>query len=109
MFAAANLPAEVVLPEDTPAHIYNQFVIRAPRRDALREHLGKNEIGTEIYYPLALHLQPCFAELGYRAGAFPAAERASAEVLALPIYPELTEAEQSYVVETIAAFYRGGA
>jgi dTDP-4-amino-4,6-dideoxygalactose transaminase len=106
LFAAANLPPEVVLPEDTASHIYNQFVIRAPRRDALREHLGKQDVGTEIYYPLTLHLQPCFAELGYRAGAFPESERASQEVLALPIYAELTEAQQAYVVEQIAAFYR---
>jgi dTDP-4-amino-4,6-dideoxygalactose transaminase len=108
LFAAASLPPEVILPEDTPEHIYNQFVIRAPRRDALRAHLGKNEIGTEIYYPLALHLQPCFAELGYRPGAFPAAERATTEVLALPIYPELAEAQQAYVVEQIANFYSDG-
>jgi dTDP-4-amino-4,6-dideoxygalactose transaminase len=108
LFAAANLPAEIILPEDTASHIYNQFVIRAPRRDALREHLDKSGVGTEIYYPLALHLQPCFAELGYRAGAFPHAERATAEVLALPIYAELTEAQQAYVVERIVAFYRQG-
>jgi dTDP-4-amino-4,6-dideoxygalactose transaminase len=107
LFAAANLPAEVVLPEDTQSHIYNQFVIRAPRRDALRDHLAKNGIGTEIYYPLALHLQPCFRDLGYRAGAFPAAEQATQEVLALPIYAELEEAQQAYVVEQIAAFYLG--
>ena len=108
LFAAANLPAEIILPEDMASHIYNQFVIRAPRRDALREHLGRSGVGTEIYYPLTLHLQPCFAELGYRVGAFPHAERATAEVLALPIYAELTEAQQAYVVERIAAFYRQG-
>jgi dTDP-4-amino-4,6-dideoxygalactose transaminase len=108
LFAAANLPAEIILPEDTASHIYNQFVIRAPRRDVLREHLGRSGVGTEIYYPLTLHLQPCFAELGYREGAFPHAERAAQEVLALPIYAELTEAQQAYVVERIAAFYRQG-
>jgi dTDP-4-amino-4,6-dideoxygalactose transaminase len=108
LFAAAGLPAEVILPEDAPGHIYNQFVIRAPRRDALREHLGKHGVGTEIYYPLALHLQPCFAELGYRQGAFPHAERATQEVLALPISAELTEAQQAFVVEQIAAFYSDG-
>jgi dTDP-4-amino-4,6-dideoxygalactose transaminase len=109
LFAAAKLPPEVVLPEDTDRHIYNQFVIRAPRRDALRQHLGQHDVGTEIYYPLPLHLQPCFADLGYRAGAFPESERASQEVLALPISAELTETQQAYVVEQIAAFYRQGA
>jgi dTDP-4-amino-4,6-dideoxygalactose transaminase len=91
-----------------PGHIYNQFVIRAPRRDALREHLTKNGVGTEIYYPLALHLQPCFADLGIKPGAFPHAERATQETLALPIYAELTEAQQAFVVEQIANFYRQG-
>jgi dTDP-4-amino-4,6-dideoxygalactose transaminase len=108
LFAAANLPAEVVLPADTPGHIYNQFVIRAPRRDALRAHLTERGVGTEIYYPLALHLQPCFASLGFRPGEFPHAERATAEVLALPIYAELTEAQQAYVVKQIASFYCNG-
>ena len=81
-------------------------MIRATRRDALREHLAHAGIGTEIYYPLALHLQPCFGHLGYRPGDFPHAERATAEVLALPISAELTEDQQSYVVEQIASFYR---
>jgi dTDP-4-amino-4,6-dideoxygalactose transaminase len=107
LFAASHLTGEVVLPEHTEQHIYNQFVIRAPRRDALREHLHRAGIGTEIYYPLALHLQPCFAPLGFRPGQFPHAEQATAEVLALPIYAELTLDQQSYVVEQIAAFYRG--
>jgi dTDP-4-amino-4,6-dideoxygalactose transaminase len=108
LFAAAGLPAEVIVPEDTENHIYNQFVIRAPRRDSLREHLARNGVGTEIYYPLALHLQPCFAEQGYQQGAFPHAERATQEVLALPIYAELTEDQQTYVVEQIANFYGDG-
>jgi dTDP-4-amino-4,6-dideoxygalactose transaminase len=102
----AGLPPELLLPADAPGHIYNQFVIRAPQRDALREHLTKNGVGSEIYYPLALHLQPCFAHLGFAPGAFPHAERATQEVLALPIYAELTEAQQAYVVEQIAAYYR---
>jgi dTDP-4-amino-4,6-dideoxygalactose transaminase len=107
LFAAtAGIPPELILPADVPDHIYNQFVIRAPRRDHLREHLTKNDVGTEVYYPLALHLQPCFADLGYRPGALPHAERATQEALALPIYAELTEAQQAYVVEQIAAFYR---
>ncbi len=107
LFAAtAGIPSDLILPADVPGHIYNQFVIRAPLRDGLREFLTKNGVGTEVYYPLALHLQPCFVELGYRQGAFPHAERATQEVLALPIYAELTSTQQAYVVEQIAAFYR---
>jgi dTDP-4-amino-4,6-dideoxygalactose transaminase len=103
-----GIPAELVLPSDMPGHIYNQFVIRAPKRDGLRNHLTQAGVGTEVYYPLALHLQPCFAGLGFSAGNFPHAERASQEVLALPIYAELTEEQQGYVVEQIAAFCRRG-
>jgi len=109
LFASTSgLPPELILPAQAQGHIYNQFVIRAPRRDALRESLTKNGVGTEIYYPLALHLQPCFADLGYKPGAFPHAERATQETLALPIYAELTEAQQAFVVEQIANFYRQG-
>jgi dTDP-4-amino-4,6-dideoxygalactose transaminase len=107
LFAAtAGIPSDLILPADVPGHIYNQFVIRAPLRDGLREFLTTNGVGTEVYYPLALHLQPCFVDLGYRQGAFPHAERATQEVLALPIYAELTETQQAHVVEQIAAFYR---
>jgi dTDP-4-amino-4,6-dideoxygalactose transaminase len=109
LFAAQpGIPPELILPADAPGHIYNQFVIRAARRDALREYLTKNGVGTEVYYPLALHLQPCFAELGWKPGAFPHSERATRETLALPIYAELTEAQQAFVVEQIANFYRQG-
>ncbi len=105
LFSGARVPAELALPDDTPDHIYNQFVIRAPRRDELRAHLREHGVATEVYYPVPFHLQDCFADLGYRAGAFPAAERAAAEVLALPIYPSLTEAQQAHVVNAIAGFY----
>jgi len=86
-------------------HVFHQYVIRAQRRDELRKFLGDRNIGTEIYYPIPLHLQPCFAYLGYGTGDLPESERAAAEVLALPMFPELTEPEQKCVVHTIADFY----
>jgi dTDP-4-amino-4,6-dideoxygalactose transaminase len=88
-------------------HIYNQYVIRAKRRDELRAYLREHGVGTEIYYPLPLHLQSCFAELGYKEGDFPESEKAAAETLAIPIYPELEPAQQEYVVEKIHEFYTG--
>jgi len=85
--------------------IYNQYVIRARQRDALKQHLAERGIGSAVYYPLALHEQPCFAELGYERGDCPEAERAASEVLALPVYPELSEAQIDYVTATIRSFY----
>jgi dTDP-4-amino-4,6-dideoxygalactose transaminase len=87
-------------------HIYHQYTIRAPKRDALMEHLKAHGIGCAVYYPLALHLQPCFAHLGYQPGSLPETERAMKEVVSLPVYPELTEAQQEAVVETVTMFYR---
>jgi dTDP-4-amino-4,6-dideoxygalactose transaminase len=86
-------------------HVFHQFVVRAQRRDQLRKFLADRKIGTEIYYPLPLHLQPCFEYLGYKETSFPEAERAAREVLALPMFPELTEDEQKWVVQTMAEFY----
>jgi len=108
LFADAGL-SQVTLPCEAPdrTHIYNQFVIRAPERDRLRAHLDAAGIGTEVYYPVPFHLQECFAGLGYKAGAFPVAEAAAQQSLALPIYPELTEAQQAAVVGAIRNFYRG--
>jgi len=86
-------------------HVFHQYVVRANRRDDLRKFLADRKIGTEIYYPVPLHLQECFIYLGYREGDLPVSERAAKDVLALPMFPELTEAEQQWVVESIAEFY----
>ncbi len=96
----------VVLPSELPGshHVWHQYVIRSARRDGLRDHLTAHKIGSEIYYPLPLHQQKALHSLGYAEGSFPEAERAAREVLALPIFPEITEAEQQAVVEAIAAF-----
>ncbi|MFZ1000130.1 MAG: DegT/DnrJ/EryC1/StrS family aminotransferase [Candidatus Sulfotelmatobacter sp.] len=116
LFAAAGLtstggqpenaaPIQLPLTSAKAHHVFHQYVVRAFRRDELREFLTARKIGTEIYYPLPLHLQPCFTYLGYREGDFPQAERAAKEVLALPMFPELTEDEQRWVVKSIADFY----
>ncbi len=99
--------ADIVTPYIDPANtsIYNQYTVRAQQRDALQAHLKKHEIGCAIYYPLPLHLQPCFAYLGYRQGQFPESERASDEVLSLPVFPELTSAQRDAVVAAVRSFY----
>jgi dTDP-4-amino-4,6-dideoxygalactose transaminase len=106
-FAAAGLTQRIKTPLAMAGgrHIFNQYVVRVPKRDELKKHVGEHGIGTEIYYPVPLHLQQCFAYLGYRPGDFPESERAATDTLALPIYPELSEAQLAYVVATIAAFY----
>ena len=108
LFAEAGLTSTVALPVRAAArtHIYNQFVIRVPERDRLRAYLQSHGIGTEVYYPLPLHLQPCFRELGYRAGSYPVAEAAAGEVVALPIYGELSQSQQAWVVEAIRMFFQ---
>lgn len=105
-FAGAS---DVVAPYVDPCseHIFNQYTIRVPKRDALQAHLKSKGIGHAVYYPLPLHLQPCFAYLGYKEGAFPESERASKEVLSLPIYPELTEAQRDEVVRAVRGFFGG--
>jgi dTDP-4-amino-4,6-dideoxygalactose transaminase len=107
LFAAAGLE-EVTLPTVRPQrrHIFNQYTIRCARRDELLRHLQANGVGCEIYYPVPLHLQECFADLGYRTGDLPRTEQAAGQALSLPIYPELTAEMQEYVVEQIAGFYR---
>lgn len=107
LFAETGLDAYVTLPVARAEcfHIYNQFVIRASRRDELRAHLETKKIGTEVYYPVAFHQQECFRYLAYADGAFPLAEQAAAETLALPIFGELTRDQLARVVEGIGDFY----
>ena len=105
-FAAAGA-AQVVTPTARPGyrHIYNQYVIRVPDRDRLRAYLGEQGVGTEIYYPVPLHMQKCFAYLGYKPEDCPESAKAAGETLALPIYPELEERQLQYVVDAIEGFY----
>ncbi len=110
LFEASGLTGAgpVRLPYEAPGnrHIYNQFILRVDRRDELFEYLKGQGVGVEIYYPVPLHLQACFAYLGHRAGDFPASEAAAGQTLALPIYPELSDEQAEYVVARIARFYR---
>ena len=107
LLGEADLSFELATPFVRPdcRHIFHQYVIRVPRhRDALMDHLRERGVGTKVYYPIPLHRQECFSYLGYKEGAFPEAERAAAETFALPAYPELSEAQQVYVVESIKSF-----
>jgi dTDP-4-amino-4,6-dideoxygalactose transaminase len=102
----AGLP--IVLPVEAPyqtRHVYNQFVIRCDRRDELKDYLQQHGVGTEIYYPLSLHLQPCYADLGYESSSMPVSERTSKEVLALPIHAGLTDDDIAYICDLIRSFY----
>src|SRR4051812_43638698 len=108
LFREAGLDGSITMPAEPRdrRHIFNQFVIRTPERDALKRYLDQAGIGNEIYYPVPFHLQPCFADLGYRPGAFPHAERAAQESLAIPIYGEMTASQQDEVVATIGQFVK---
>jgi dTDP-4-amino-4,6-dideoxygalactose transaminase len=105
---AASLKGKVTTPHVVPGcrHIFNQYVIRVAQRDALRDHLAQRNVGTEVYYPVPLHLQKCFDYLGYKPGDFPESERAAHETLALPIYPELSQEQLSQVVTSIDEFFK---
>jgi dTDP-4-amino-4,6-dideoxygalactose transaminase len=107
-YRAQLAPTPLGLPEATPTHVWHHFVVRVPggKRDALRAHLAAREIETEVYYPTPLHLQPCFQSLGYKPGDLPEAERACAEVLALPVHPDLSEPQLDHVVAAIREHYR---
>jgi dTDP-4-amino-4,6-dideoxygalactose transaminase len=111
LFGEAGLAGRVVLPVEPSGrrHIFHQFVVRVPARDALKRYLDQQGIGSEVYYPVPFHRQPCFADLGYAAGDFPHAERAAAGCLALPIYGELSLDDQRAVVLAVASFVRGTA
>lgn len=109
LFRQAGLEKLIALPVQPEGlhHVYNQFAIRTPERDQLRDHLRHCGIPTEIYYPSPLHLQPAFADLGYRPGAFPECENASRQVLALPVFPQMTEEQQKMVADRTADFFAG--
>jgi dTDP-4-amino-4,6-dideoxygalactose transaminase len=102
----AGLPVALPAVEGDGSHIVHQYVIRLQERDALKEYLAKEGVGSGIYYPLPLHMQPCFSNFGYKEGDFPVAEEASRTSLALPVYPELKKAEKAYIAETVKDFFQ---
>ena len=107
LLAEMNVPVRLpAAASHTTRHIHNQFVVCIPRRDELRGYLSEHGIGSEVYYPVPMHLQPCFSHLGYKAGDFPIAEELAQTSLALPVYPELPEDDIAYVCETIRSFYK---
>ncbi|UCD72017.1 MAG: DegT/DnrJ/EryC1/StrS family aminotransferase, partial [Syntrophobacterales bacterium] len=107
LFKEMGLTEHIRLPsiQGGNRHIFNQYIIRVPQRDRLREFLHAKGVGTEVYYPIPLHLQKCFKYLGYKEGDLPESEKAAKETLALPIYPELSQEQQEYVIEQIRNFY----
>lgn len=108
-FARLAVPVSAMDPAGYQTrHIYNQFVIRCPQRDALQSHLKQHGIGSEVYYPLPLHLQPCFSDLGYKKGDFPVSEKLATESLALPVHGELAAEDIDYVADSIRSFYACG-
>jgi dTDP-4-amino-4,6-dideoxygalactose transaminase len=108
LFSQAGLTDRITLPviEAVNHHVFNQYTVRVPKRDELRAYLQGKGIGTEVYYPLPMHLQNCYRDLGYQKGAFPVSEQAAEEVLSLPIYSELTDQQLHYIVSCVAEFYR---
>lgn len=108
LFKQAGLLDRVTLPvtQEGNFHVYNQFTVRVSKRDDLRAYLKEKGVGTEIYYPLPMHLQNCYKDLGHTKGSFPVSEQAAEQVLSLPIYAELSEAQLTYVVDSIAGFYQ---
>jgi dTDP-4-amino-4,6-dideoxygalactose transaminase len=110
-FARRGIDEAIIAPTAAHGcgHVWNQYTVRVTegRRDALQKYLAERKIGSAIYYPVPLHLQKCFAALGYEPGSLPATEEACREVLSLPVYPELTTAEQEFVIEAVAEFCQG--
>ncbi len=110
LLAGGDLPVTAPMPAPYQTrHVFNQFVIRCAERDRLQAYLKERGIGSEVYYPLSLHQQTCFASLGYRAGDFPVSEKAASEVLALPVNPEVLAADIEYVCESVRSFYKPAA